>query len=477
MRTLTFYSYKGGVGRTLASANFAVYAARRGIRTAIVDFDLDAPGVASKLVGLLQEPRGPGLLDHILGFQETGEAQFQLSELAHEVPLATGSATLFAVPAGALDATYFHRAPRLHWPRLFGPERDGVAFFQAMLESFKDELGVELLILDSRAGASEIAGICTHQLADEVIIMASGASEDARMVRHQVDTIRSSEVARILGKARQVHVVLSRVPRNETGAPERPRNDYGWGEGVNLRLIGASPALAQAEFLAMVEPRRDPQLTQDYLELFGGLDVEVRPEAADAQLRAIAADLLSVPKPQSEVRLDALATVCPTAAMRLGIVRFHELGGEVEKAAAACWMLWRRSSPEERGAVEDTLLQLYVGNSDLLEPARWEQAAFREERAAALVAIFGRAALWPLVARSAALAGHSLRPPQEWLALVGFLYMGDTKSASALSSSFDLRSMPDDGPEQLRKALEHRSPKVISQVNTWLVDRLVGALA
>ena len=41
----TFYSYKGGVGRTMAMANVAVLLAQRGLRVLAVDWDLEAPGL------------------------------------------------------------------------------------------------------------------------------------------------------------------------------------------------------------------------------------------------------------------------------------------------------------------------------------------------------------------------------------------------------------------------------------------------
>ena len=49
---ITFYSYKGGVGRTLALANMATQMVRWGRRVLLVDFDLEAPGLDSMLRGL-----------------------------------------------------------------------------------------------------------------------------------------------------------------------------------------------------------------------------------------------------------------------------------------------------------------------------------------------------------------------------------------------------------------------------------------
>jgi MinD-like ATPase involved in chromosome partitioning or flagellar assembly len=42
---VTFYSYKGGVGRTMALANIAILLARRRLRVLMVDWDLEAPGL------------------------------------------------------------------------------------------------------------------------------------------------------------------------------------------------------------------------------------------------------------------------------------------------------------------------------------------------------------------------------------------------------------------------------------------------
>jgi MinD-like ATPase involved in chromosome partitioning or flagellar assembly len=43
---VTFYSYKGGVGRTFALANVATLLALWGYRILCVDWDLEAPGLS-----------------------------------------------------------------------------------------------------------------------------------------------------------------------------------------------------------------------------------------------------------------------------------------------------------------------------------------------------------------------------------------------------------------------------------------------
>jgi len=41
---ITFYSYKGGTGRSMALANIAWILASNGKRVLIIDWDLEAPG-------------------------------------------------------------------------------------------------------------------------------------------------------------------------------------------------------------------------------------------------------------------------------------------------------------------------------------------------------------------------------------------------------------------------------------------------
>src|SRR5437588_5155474 len=49
METVAFYSYKGGVGRTLLVANTAQFLAMSGRQVVALDLDLEAPGLHQKL--------------------------------------------------------------------------------------------------------------------------------------------------------------------------------------------------------------------------------------------------------------------------------------------------------------------------------------------------------------------------------------------------------------------------------------------
>ena len=84
MFTTTFYSYKGGVGRTMAMMNVAAATVLTGEDVVVVDFDLEAPGLETFELCRKQksnpfkisdkdtkEKNFPGLIDYILEYQET----------------------------------------------------------------------------------------------------------------------------------------------------------------------------------------------------------------------------------------------------------------------------------------------------------------------------------------------------------------------------------------------------------------------
>src|SRR2546421_2988553 len=69
----TFYSYKGGVGRSMALANVAEWFYEQGLRVVMIDWDLEAPGLESFFVSgdEIEKVRAkPGLIDMLLAYED-----------------------------------------------------------------------------------------------------------------------------------------------------------------------------------------------------------------------------------------------------------------------------------------------------------------------------------------------------------------------------------------------------------------------
>ena len=341
MRTITFYSYKGGVGRTLAAANFAVYLAKLGQRTVVVDFDLEAPGMDSKFhpTGLSQPSRG--LLDYILEYQDTGADPGSVQKISVEIAVESSGkvAPLWLIPAGDyLSEDYSRKLDSLDWSRIFSEEREGVAFFQQFLSRIEKELRPDFVIVDSRTGISEIAGLCTQQLADEVVMLSSLSSESIKVTRHIKQLIERSEVAKTLGKPVDVKVVVSRVPKpDDLPALQGRCAELFEIEATKLFFLFSCPTLEQEEFIAIDNLDRDESLVSDYVRLFRGLDIDLAGVIIQSVINDAASKLLVDSEEESQSRILELATLYPHPDSYRAAMRFLWLS-ETEGADEKVWL-------------------------------------------------------------------------------------------------------------------------------------------
>ena len=74
MYTVTFYSYRGGVGRTTALVNVGIDLALRSRKVLLVDFDLEAPGLTSFAHLRPEDGTHPGLVEFIAEYLRSGKA-------------------------------------------------------------------------------------------------------------------------------------------------------------------------------------------------------------------------------------------------------------------------------------------------------------------------------------------------------------------------------------------------------------------
>ncbi|MET3130036.1 hypothetical protein AAKU55_000277 [Oxalobacteraceae bacterium GrIS 1.11] len=179
---VTFYSYKGGTGRTMALSNIAVLLARRQNATVpilMLDWDMEAPGLHHYFG---QQQNGPGVLEFFeacreqlarIGPRAGGQDD---GELAREVLAAIDwqqyvvrvdqSSPLYLMRAGRFDASYNDRLAELHWDRLFHA-------CPALFRCFADTLArhFRYVLVDSRTGRTDSAGICTTLLPKKLVVV------------------------------------------------------------------------------------------------------------------------------------------------------------------------------------------------------------------------------------------------------------------------------------------------------------------
>ena len=209
MYITTFYSFKGGVGRSMALVNVAVGLANRGRRVLVVDFDLEAPGLDTFDVTTPRD-QVPGVVDFVGEYLGSGQAP-DAARFISETPADFGDAggRLWIMPSGR-HATYATRFSQIDWGVLYA-ERDGYLLFEDLKEQWRQTFNPDYILIDSRTGHTDIGGICTRQLPDAVVILffpneqnLRGLTRVVRDIRGEADEPRSKNI--------ELHFVMSNVP-------------------------------------------------------------------------------------------------------------------------------------------------------------------------------------------------------------------------------------------------------------------------
>ena len=187
----TFYSYKGGVGRSMALANVAALLAKWGRKVLVIDFDLEAPGIEKYFDGALSGLSAsrkdvPGIIDLIYSIID-GEDKLTWKDCIIKCTSAHFTKELSIITAGRDDGNYISKAQNLNWDKLFN-END----FGNYLESIRKEWIKEydIILIDSRTGITDIGGICTIHLPDVVVLMFTTNDQSLYGIKDVIERVR-----------------------------------------------------------------------------------------------------------------------------------------------------------------------------------------------------------------------------------------------------------------------------------------------
>ncbi len=223
-RLITFYSYKGGVGRTQAVANVAVELANQGEgrRVVCLDLDLESPGLHSYFRpadGVPWSDREEGGFLELVEGWEIDPAPPELSErlvrCAHPY-LRRGEVRVLL--AGGMDDAYPARVAGLDWDRL--PRREGSSFLEYLRRSLR-ALEVDDVLIDSRTGITDVASICTFYLPDLVIVLFALHEQGLSGTLRVAQAIRRRMASEAAHRPRELMLVPSRVEETDGDQVER----------------------------------------------------------------------------------------------------------------------------------------------------------------------------------------------------------------------------------------------------------------
>ncbi len=191
---ITFYSYKGGTGRTMALANLACLLARPDHasgpaampRVLAIDWDFEAPGLHRYFERYL-EPDSAKRFDEAQGclelFEQVGckrstynqkdfvanrqraRSWFEAQDLGPYV-IPTSFSGLSLMKAGRFDDTYARRVSEFRWDDLFHAT---VGLFAGFADFLRTQF--DYILVNSRTGITDTSGICTMLLPDKLVVV------------------------------------------------------------------------------------------------------------------------------------------------------------------------------------------------------------------------------------------------------------------------------------------------------------------
>lgn len=185
-RIITFYSYKGGVGRSMALANTAVLLSRMGKKVLAVDWDLEAPGLNRYFKATSLTP--PAVNGGLLRLLETASNSDQQPAYRHFVHSTSNQEfpTLDLLASGDEEDDYSSRVGRFSWVHFFR-DRRGAQWLEKLRAQWKEDY--DFVLIDSRTGITDSGGVCTVQLPDTLVFVVGANQQNLDGCKRIVSSI------------------------------------------------------------------------------------------------------------------------------------------------------------------------------------------------------------------------------------------------------------------------------------------------
>jgi MinD-like ATPase involved in chromosome partitioning or flagellar assembly/tetratricopeptide (TPR) repeat protein len=309
---ITFYSYKGGVGRSLALANIAALLVKRGRRVVLIDFDLEAPGLDSfKEFNCIAAK--PGVVEYVTAYKQA-QAAPDIAQFIHPCALPGPlRGKLWIMPAGRKDTNYNAARANINWVDLY-ENHHGELFVENWKAAISHHFRPDYVLVDSRTGLTDVGGICTLHLPDLVVMLFGLNDQNIHGVAAVAKTIRESDTDRVP----QVHYVASPIPnlpRDKGGALTKRWAEVTKAFGTNPESTIRYQAIAAlSERLFVLDEHSETlPIVGDYAELLGRL-IEYNRNGLDSLSNQVEEAVEAFDKSRIERLLAVLETEYPDRA-------------------------------------------------------------------------------------------------------------------------------------------------------------------
>jgi len=258
----TFYSLRGGVGRSTALAYTSRILATHRRKVVCVDMDLEAPALPVLLGCESDVQENQGVVDLLIALDQGMTPDFA----EHLIPV-TDSDNLFVVPAGLVSADYARKLRFINPAAWYREERNPLRLF---LDGLKNSLPFtpDVILLDARTGITDLSGPLLFDLADIAIVVFFPHPQAERGTELLARSLLNTKIGRPISEDRSVapelRFLVSPIPTSKAKEvveryERRPLEWIDkWLENLNVRRQnGDLPPVVAEEITHFVRYRED----------------------------------------------------------------------------------------------------------------------------------------------------------------------------------------------------------------------------
>lgn len=189
-RIVSVHSFRGGTGKSNTSANLAAMLARHGAKVALIDTDVQSPGV-HVLFGFDEQVPGHTLNDYLFGACGIEDAALDVSDRA-----GIDSGTLHLIPA-SIKAADIAKVLRQGYD---------VELLNEGFRALMSKLALDFLIIDTHPGLNEET-LLSITISDVLLLVLRPDKQDYQGTAVTVDIARRLEVPELL-------LLVNKVPQS-----------------------------------------------------------------------------------------------------------------------------------------------------------------------------------------------------------------------------------------------------------------------
>ena len=221
----SFYSFKGGVGRSMAMANVAEILYQKGFNVVIIDWDLEAPGLGNYFFSINESNnKKKGIANYIARYIDNARRKKKIDFHIKDyiIPIYPDYSNkdknnLFYIHSGyelkEKEDDFIRFVRTFSWYDFYKKynAQSFVSLLRNQLESLAD-----YVLVDSRTGFSEIGGICTYDIADAVVMFCSPGVQNIQGTYKMASEFKSTDKTEFRNnRPLDILIIPSRIEQNE----------------------------------------------------------------------------------------------------------------------------------------------------------------------------------------------------------------------------------------------------------------------